>query len=212
MTTGPGGADRRAEHPVAAMGLAVVMGLLAAATVGAELGVVVGLAAGGCWYSLVCRRRARVQARQDRRVTADLPFTVDLLAAALRAGASPESAVREVASVLNGPVADRLARVARALHLGASTQEAWAHLGQGDGVARMARAAGRSQHSGAAFASSLQRLAEDLRTTRLLVADAAARRAGVLIVLPLGLCFLPAFVLAGLVPVIVAVLGDVLAP
>ncbi len=40
--------------------------------------------------------------------------------------------------------------------------------------------------------------------------DAAARRAGVLIVLPLGLCFLPAFVLAGLVPVLVAVLGDVL--
>jgi len=31
-------------------------------------------------------------------------------------------------------------------------------------------------------------------------------------VLPLGLCFLPAFVLAGLVPVIVAVLGDVLSP
>ena len=39
---------------------------------------------------------------------------------------------------------------------------------------------------------------------------AAARRSGVLIVLPLGLCFLPAFVLAGLVPVVVAVLGDVL--
>jgi len=48
--------------------------------------------------------------------------------------------------------------------------------------------------------------------TRLIAADAAARRAGVLIVLPLGLCFLPAFVLAGLVPVIVAVLGDVLSP
>lgn len=41
-------------------------------------------------------------------------------------------------------------------------------------------------------------------------AEASARRAGVLIVLPLGLCFLPAFILAGLVPVIVAVLGDVL--
>jgi pilus assembly protein TadC len=40
--------------------------------------------------------------------------------------------------------------------------------------------------------------------------EAAARRAGVLVVLPLGLCFLPAFVFAGLVPVIVAVLGDVL--
>ena len=39
---------------------------------------------------------------------------------------------------------------------------------------------------------------------------AAARTAGVLVVLPLGLCFLPAFVLAGLVPVVVAVVGDVL--
>jgi len=29
-------------------------------------------------------------------------------------------------------------------------------------------------------------------------------------VLPLGLCFLPAFVLAGIAPVIVAVLGDAL--
>ena len=76
--------------------------------------------------------------------------------------------------------------------------------------ARLAQAAVRSQHSGAAFAGSLHRVADDLRADRLIAADAAARRAGVLIVLPLGLCFLPAFVLAGLVPVIVAVLGDVL--
>jgi hypothetical protein len=41
-------------------------------------------------------------------------------------------------------------------------------------------------------------------------AASSTHRAGVLIVLPLGLCFLPAFVLAGLVPVVVAVLGDVL--
>ena len=70
----------------------------------------------------------------------------------------------------------------------------------------------RSQHSGAAFAGSLQRVADDLRGDALAATDAAARRAGVLIVLPLGLCFLPAFVLAGLVPVIVAVLGGVLSP
>jgi pilus assembly protein TadC len=39
-------------------------------------------------------------------------------------------------------------------------------------------------------------------------AEAAAQRAGVLIVLPLGVCFLPAFVAVGLVPVIVAILRD----
>jgi pilus assembly protein TadC len=70
----------------------------------------------------------------------------------------------------------------------------------------------RSQHSGAAFAGSLQRVADDLRSDSLIATEAAARRAGVLIVLPLGLCFLPAFVLAGLVPVIAAVLGGVLSP
>ena len=53
-------------------------------------------------------------------------------------------------------------------------------------------------------------LADDLRADRAVAAEAAAQRAGVLIVLPLGLCFLPAFLLAGLVPVVVAVLGDVL--
>ena len=49
-----------------------------------------------------------------------------------------------------------------------------------------------------------------LRADRKVAVEAAAQRAGVLIVLPLGLCFLPAFLLAGLVPVVVAVLGDVL--
>jgi pilus assembly protein TadC len=57
---------------------------------------------------------------------------------------------------------------------------------------------------------SLRRIADDLRAARHADVEAAAQRAGVLIVLPLGLCFLPAFVLAGIAPVIVAVLGDVL--
>ena len=61
-----------------------------------------------------------------------------------------------------------------------------------------------------AMARSLTGLAGELRADRAVVAEAAARRAGVLVVLPLGLCFLPAFILAGLLPVIVAVLGGVL--
>ena len=56
----------------------------------------------------------------------------------------------------------------------------------------------------------MRRLLRRLRTARLAAVEAAGQRAGVLLVLPLGLCFLPAFVLAGIVPVIVAVLGDVL--
>jgi pilus assembly protein TadC len=118
--------------------------------------------------------------------------------------------VRLVATALAGPLGDRLARVERALRLGAPAGEAWSYLDDVEGAGRLHRAAERSGHSGAGFAGALHRVAEELRADRLLAAEAAGRRAGVLIVLPLGLCFLPAFVLTGLVPVIVAVLGGVL--
>nr|WP_239098262.1 type II secretion system F family protein [Micromonospora qiuiae] len=144
------------------------------------------------------------------RATADLPLAADLLAAALRAGAPVERAVLAVADALGGPLAEQLSRVGRTLQLGGVPQEAWAHLVTVPGGQRIANAAVRSASSGAALAGALIRLADDLRADRATAIEAAARRAGVLIVLPLGLCFLPAFILAGLVPVIVAVLGDVL--
>jgi hypothetical protein len=41
--------------------------------------------------------------------------------------------------------------------------------------------------------------------------EQAARRVGVLVVAPLGLCFLPAFVLLGVVPVVLGLTGPLLA-
>jgi len=148
--------------------------------------------------------------RRRLRAAADLPLAADLLAAALRAGAPVDQAMVAVADALAGPLGSRLSRVARALRLGAEPAEAWRHLDAVPGGERLAAAAIRSAASGAALAGAATRLADDLRAGRSAAAEAAARRAGVLIVLPLGLCFLPAFILAGLVPVIVAVLGDVL--
>ncbi len=149
-------------------------------------------------------RAAREQAE------ADLPLAAELLAAALRAGAPVERAVAAVAEALSGPLSDRLDRVARSLRLGADPPEAWAHLAALGGADRLIAAAVRSSASGAALAGALTRLAGEFRADRAIAAEASARRAGVLIVLPLGLCFLPAFLLTGLVPVVVAVLGDVM--
>jgi Flp pilus assembly protein TadB len=174
-------------------------------------GTVVGSGA-GVWCGRWAARQPPAAVRAERaRANADLPFAVDLLAAALSAGAPPDAAARLVGDAVDGPLGDRLGRVGRALRLGAPAAEAWTYLGAVDGVTRLVKAAERSGHSGSALAGSLQRVADDLRSDRLLAADAAARRAGVLVVLPLGLCFLPAFVLTGLVPVIVAVVGGVLA-
>ncbi|MGC4804799.1 type II secretion system F family protein [Micromonospora sp. DT233] len=148
--------------------------------------------------------------RRRLREAADLPLAADLLAAVLRAGAPVDRCVLAVADALGGPLADRLGRVGRTLLLGGRPEDAWSHLVPVPGAERLAAAALRSSSSGAALAGALTRLADDLRADRSTAAEASARRAGVLIVLPLGLCFLPAFILAGLVPVIVAVLGDVL--
>ncbi|KAE8762071.1 secretion system protein, partial [Georgenia thermotolerans] len=56
----------------------------------------------------------------------------------------------------------------------------------------------------------LRRAAEAVRADRQRQAQEAAARLGVRLVLPLGLCFLPAFVLLGIVPVVVAAGGGFL--
>ncbi|WP_245730736.1 type II secretion system F family protein [Micromonospora pallida] len=185
-------------------------GVAVAVVVGGWLGLAGGVVAAGALDRLL--RRIEPPTVRDRRLAevADLPLAADLLAAAMRAGAPVDRAVIAVAEALGGPLADRLGRVGRTLLLGGTPEEAWMHLAPVDGADRLVTAAVRSAQSGAALAGALARLADDLRTDRALAAEASARRAGVLIVLPLGLCFLPAFILAGLVPVIVAVLGDVL--
>lgn len=151
------------------------------------------------------------EAKQRRlRELADAPICADLIAAALRAGAPVDVAVLGVAEALGGPLRERLTTVGRSLRLGAEPDEAWTHVEGMPGGSRIAAAAVRSSASGSALAGALTRLADDLRADRAAELEAAARRAGVLVVLPLGFCFLPAFILAGLVPVIVALLGDVL--
>ena len=78
---------------------------------------------------------------------------------------------------------------------------------QTDALLRLAR---RSASSGAALADGVAELADQSRHDAAHAATAAAERAGVLIAGPLGLCFLPAFVCLGIVPVVAGLAGDVL--
>lgn len=185
-------------------------GVAVSVLVGSWSGVLGGALSGYALDRLLRRIEPPAVRRQRLAETADLPLAADLLAAAMRAGAPVDRSVTAVAEALAGPLAERLHRVGRTLLLGGGPAEAWSHLAPVAGADRLVTAALRSAESGAALAGALTRLADDLRSERATAAEAAARRAGVLVVLPLGLCFLPAFILAGLVPVIVAVLGDVL--
>ena len=190
--------------------IAVVCGLGVAGLIGTWWGVPLGVAAGVGAERTLRRREPPLLRRERLTAGRDLPLGADLLAAALRAGAPVDGAAAAVAVALGGPLGERLERTARSLRLGAAPVEAWGHVADIDGAVRLVAAAVRSSASGGALAGALGRLADDLRADRAVAVEAAAQRAGVLIVLPLGLCFLPAFLLAGLVPVLIAVLGDVL--
>lgn len=104
-------------------------------------------------------------------------------------------------------------RAADLLALGADPAVAWSISRdksvdvQTDALLRLAR---RSASSGAALADGVAELADQARHDAAHAAAAAAERAGVLIAGPLGLCFLPAFVCLGIVPLVAGLAGDVL--
>ncbi|MFC9874214.1 type II secretion system F family protein [Nocardia salmonicida] len=143
----------------------------------------------------------------------------DLLAACLRAGLPMAAAARASAPTAPPILRAALLRAADLLALGADPATAWERAATdaagsvgADDVESLARMARRSARSGASLATAVGELATQRREAVEDAAVARAERAGVLIGGPLGLCFLPAFVCLGIVPVIIgladSVLGD----
>ena len=185
-------------------------GVVAWVFIGGRPGLAVALIA-AVVITRVLRRLepASERARRDQAL-ADLPFAADLLAGALRSGAPTERAARVVGAALTGPIGRQLVGVADGLKLGLDPVDAWSTMRVVPEAVRLADAVVGSADSGAAVAGALERLADGLRVAAAARVESSAQRLGVLMVLPLGLCFLPAFVFAGIAPVIVAVLGGVL--
>ncbi len=136
------------------------------------------------------------------------PFAVaagyDLLAVCLRAGLPVATATAVAAGQCPEPMASGLARTAELLSLGATPEVAWALGDDADQHLReLATLAKRASRAGASLADGVAALAEATRENAATAALARAERAGVTISGPLGLCFLPAFVCLGIVPVVV---------
>ncbi|BCJ32714.1 hypothetical protein Athai_02170 [Actinocatenispora thailandica] len=188
--------------PLAGIGVAVMLS--------GWIGVVAGAAVAVGVVVAIRRFESPTVRRMRRRAAADLPFALDLLASALAAGAPTAAATRAVGAALGGPLGERLAQSGRALALGGAPDTAWLPVRGLPGGERLADAAIRGADSGAGLARVFGRVAADLRANERHQQEAAVQRASVLLVLPLGLCFLPAFVVGGLVPVVASTLGAVL--
>ncbi|WP_197281268.1 type II secretion system F family protein [Mycobacterium sp. UM_3] len=168
------------------------------------------------------RARARIPARERRRrpgrgpARGPDPLAVascfDVLAVCLGAGMAVATAAAAAATAAPPVLARVLRRAADLLALGADPVVAWAvspEVGADAQVEALLRLARRSAASGAALAEGVAELADQSRHDAAHAATAAAERAGVLIAGPLGVCFLPAFVCLGIVPVVAGLAGDV---
>lgn len=130
---------------------------------------------------------------------------LSLLAAALRGGAGPVECLEGVAALDPGPAGHELAVVAAAHRWGEPPERAWQHVGPGWGPAAAAWHAALS--AGAAPAALVEAAAGRMRASEARRVEASVQRAGVLLVLPLGACFLPGFVATTVAPVVLLLLG-----
>lgn len=191
---------RRASASVAALATLALVGWPVGLLAGLAVGIGVNQLTGRLEPLTVRRRRAAIQR--------DLAGALDLLAACLEAGTPMVVAVRAVASGVGGQLGDQFAVVVAALDLGAGG-EAWTLLTDPE-LQPIGRAFARANSSGAPVADIATQLAAEHRATMRVAAEAAAQRAGVAAVAPLGACFLPAFVLIAVVPVVAGLARTVL--
>jgi hypothetical protein len=193
-------AARRTAAVVAAFATVALVGLPFGVLAGATVALAVDRFTGRLEPLAVRRRRVAVQR--------DLAVALDLLAACLEAGTPLVEAVHAVAGGVGGAVGRELAVVVAALELGAGA-EAWTLLTE-PALQPVGRAFARVSSSGAPVADVATHLAAEHRATVRVAAEAAAQRAGVAAVAPLGACFLPAFVLIAVVPVVAGLARAVL--
>ncbi|HEX4725002.1 MAG TPA: type II secretion system F family protein [Pseudonocardiaceae bacterium] len=203
---------RRRLGPPLAIFAALAVGMVPVALGGGLAGVAVGLPLGfatflGTRWSV--RRTARRQARAPDPLL--LASSWDLLAACLRGGLPVPDAVRIIAADAPGPAADALRHTADLLALGSDPVAAWAPALAESCTAELARGARRSARSGAALAAVAEGLATAVRSGADDLAEARAQRAAVAVAGPLGLCFLPAFLCVGVVPVVIGLASRLLA-
>jgi pilus assembly protein TadC len=145
---------------------------------------------------------------------------LDVLAVCLSSGMPVSHAATAAAPTAPQPLARLLTRAADLLALGVDPAKAWSGSpSQAGGAPRqrldhhfeaLLRLARRSASSGAALAHGVAELAAESRHEAADAASAAAQRASVLIAGPLGLCYLPAFLCLGIVPVVAGLADDVL--
>ncbi|WP_151952536.1 type II secretion system F family protein [Brevibacterium sp. Marseille-P9724] len=151
------------------------------------------------WLAVLLQRRSRQKKEHGESDLEALAFDLELTAICLRAGLPIERALA-LAAAAGGDRSD-LGVLSRALELGQTDFDA-EHLNEVFVLIRF------SAQTGAALSGLLSAMAYDLRRAEHQRRRLAAAKLGVQLVIPLGVCILPAFVLLGIVPVVLTLIDD----
>ncbi|RBM22545.1 hypothetical protein DEH69_04185 [Streptomyces sp. PT12] len=156
--------------------------------------------------ALLARVRSRGRVAEDP----GLPLATELLAACLAAGATPGAAAEAVGFSLGGSVGERLRWAASELRLGGDPAVVWGRFGVLPGAGGLARRLELAGASGVPTAAAVAAEAAETRARWRRAAQTRARRAAIHVTGPLGLCFLPAFLLIGVAPVVIGLAEELL--
>lgn len=219
LATSTGGLSRlagglRAVEGAPAVGVRLSLGVIVGCVVllagGASgwPGLLVAAVAGAVATLAAGRYRPGSLRATETALAADLPSVCTLLAVCLEAGLPLRNATATVAASVDAPAGKALSRIDAAVRLGQPEPDAWREAGERHPA--LSALAGELRHAvgnGVALAPVLRRHARESQAAQHAAAQARARRAGVTTVLPLVACFLPAFLLVGVVPIVGGVLG-----
>jgi Flp pilus assembly protein TadB len=172
---------------------------------GGAVGVVAGLVAAAFAWKVLGRTESPAARRRREELERDLPVAVHLVGACLEAGSAITGALDAVAVALPGAVSEELLLVRHRLSLGVDPMVVWRELAGHPQLRPLGRAMARAHQSGASVRDTVSGLADELTARSRATTDALARSVEVRAAAPLGVCFLPAFLLLGVVPMVAGV-------
>lgn len=212
--------------PLLGLGLGVLMGsdpvgVLTGSILGALTGLLgLGLAfAGRRWTAALVHRAeaesirpstgaANAESETEKPASpagaapVDTALVLELLAAQLRAGLAPLAALGTLAEALNSRP---LHAVCQRLQMGSGWGSAWSGPAAGT-FGELRDALAPAYTGGASSTALLLSIADAHRLCERRAAERAAGKLSVALVVPLGLCSLPAFICLGIVPILISLL------
>jgi len=158
------------------------------------------------WFTLrlIQSLPSKEQAQSQLSVQTELPFFGQILAALITAGANLLTALEVVAPLLNSDLSRRAFRSIDLLKVGASPAQAWREWQDDPATCEWVGALIRAQERGRPIGHLLRVSAISLVEERSRRARMQVSKLGVKLSLPIGICFLPAFIFGAIVPIVIS--------